>query len=346
MYGTLLKTSFLQFTVQSFFIVGIATNRIHGMSMRRFMKLLIPFFILFFSFCNFKKEQKQNHPVSDKKETDMLLLKLYWFEGDVTLQRNNANVPVQTDLELEKDDLIKTGANGSAELLLGIDHHIKLGNHSEISVTNLLTTSGETTSSISLKSGKVLVIANADSQEEISILTPNTLANTKDSIVLAQIFPDSKKPKGTECDKNSCFTKLAVLNGKLHVKQVGNASDLLVEKKFQLTVGNEAELSQNKILPLDRISQSDAKNMLAFHATEPVVEQLIVQEYNSAQISVKPQQVSPTTNRVALNKKPLVHAQKILPKKPIAIKKPANQKKPVSKDIHRDRLKLEPNKKF
>ena len=83
--------------------------------------------------------------------------------------------------------------------------------------------------------------------------------------------------------------------------------------------------------------------MLAFHANEPVVEQLILQEYNSAQTFVKPQIV--ITNRNALNKKPLPPTQKI-PKKPAAIKKPANQKKPVSKDIHRDRLKLEPNKKF
>jgi hypothetical protein len=57
------------------------------------MKLLIPFLILFFSFCNFKKEQNQSHPVSDKMETDMLLSKLYWLEGEVTIHRNNVNVP-------------------------------------------------------------------------------------------------------------------------------------------------------------------------------------------------------------------------------------------------------------
>ena len=310
------------------------------------MKLLIPFLILFFSFCNVKKEQNQSQPVSDKMETEMLLLKLYWSEGEVTIHRNNESIPAQPDLELEKDDLIKTGANGKAELLLGIDHYIKLGSLSEISVSNLLTTNGETISNISLKAGKVLVVVKKESNEEISIQTPNLISNTKDSIVLAQIIPDNKKQKGTACDKNTCLTKLSVLNGNLKLKIPGNQAELLLEKKSQITVGNETELSPNKILPLDRNSTFEVKNLLtSFNAPEPVIDATVLEEFKADPVIVK-KPVAIINTKITQNKKPVLPAKKVLPQKSLAIKKPVTQKKPLTKDIHRDRLKLEPNKKF
>ena len=309
------------------------------------MKLLIPFLILFFSFCNVKKEQNQSQPVSEKMETEMLLLKLYWLEGDVTILRNNESIAVQPDLELEKDDLIKTGANGKAELLLGIDHYIKMGSLSEISVSNLLTTNGYTISNISLKAGKVLVVTKKESNEEISIQTPNLISNTKDSIVLAQIIPDNKKPKGTECDKNTCFTKLSVLNGNLQVKIPGNQADLLLEKKFQITVGNETELSPNKILPMDRNSTLDAKSMVTFNAPEQVIDPNVLEDFKADPVIVK-KPVAIINTKITQNKKPVLPAKKVLPQKSVAIKKPVTQRKPLTKDIHRDKLKLEPNKKF
>lgn len=315
------------------------------MEKRQFMKLLIPFLILFFSFCNGKKEQNINQNPLDKKQPEMLLLKLYWFEGEVTILRNNESIPVKMDLELEKDDLIKTGPTGTAELLLGINHHIKLGNLTEISVTNSLTADGNTTSNLSLKKGKALVVSKEEKGEENSIQTPNLVANTKDSIALFQIIPDNKKPKETECDKNSCLTKLIVLNGNLQIRIAENPSDLLLEKKFQISIKNENEISPNKILPLDRDSILNAKNMLTFHFTETVIDSLLLEEFKvEPELTKTPQQV--VISKTTTSKKPSPQPKKITPQKTIANRKLPSSKKPQTKDVHRDKLKLEPNKKF
>ena len=49
----------------------------------------------------------------------MLLLKLYWFEGEVTILRNNESIPVKMDLELEKDDFNKNRANWNSRTITG-----------------------------------------------------------------------------------------------------------------------------------------------------------------------------------------------------------------------------------
>ncbi len=305
------------------------------------MKLLILILILFLSFCNFKKNQAEKNIASEKR-TDILLLKLNWFEGDVTILRNNVKVSIQSDIELEKEDLIETGANGSAELLLGIDHYIKIGSNSKISVTNLLTTNGDTVTSISVNEGKVLVVTKIESKEEFTILTPNANADTNGSILLAEIYPNKNKSKDSVCEKNTCSTKLIALNGNANIKNASGVSDLILEKNFQIHIGNEENLAQNNILPLDKNSISEIKNMITFHSSEQILDPKHLEDLKiTSEINAKPAPVIPV-----MTKKKALPIQKIPAKKTQINEKAATQKKPLTKDIHRDRLKLEPNKKF
>jgi hypothetical protein len=303
------------------------------------MKLLIPFLILLFSFCNFKKDQVDKNIESEKK-ADMLLLKLNWLEGDVTILRNNEKLVVQNDLELEKEDLIGTGANGSIELLLGLDHYIKIGNNSKVSVTNLLTTTGETVTSIFVNEGKVLVLTDVESKEEFNLITANAFANTNGSILIAQTYPNSNKSKDSVCNKTSCSTKLIVLNGNARIKNAAGNNDFLLDKKFQIHVSKEEDLAQNKILPLDKNSISEIKSMLTFHTSEPILDSKLLDE-----LKVTPEVITkPTLPKIV--KKKALPIQKIPAKKTPLIKKAATLNKPLSKNTYKDKLKLEPNKRF
>ncbi len=303
------------------------------------MKLLIPFLILLFSFCNFKKDQVDKNIESEKK-TDMLLLKLNWYEGDLSVVRNNEKLVVQNDIELEKEDLIETGANGSVELLLGLDHYIKVGNNSKVSVTNLLTTTGETVTSISVNEGKVSVFTNAESKEEFNLITANIFANTNGSILIAQTYPNRDKSKDSVCSKTSCSTKLIALSGNARIKNAAGDNDFLLDKKFQIHVSKEEDLAQNKILPLDKNSISEIKSMITFHNTEPILDPRLLEELKATPDVIK----KPTLPDVV--KKKSLPTQKIPAKKTSVIKKAATLKKPLSKNTYRDKLKLEPNKRF
>lgn len=303
------------------------------------MKLLISFLILLFLFCNFKKDRVDKNIESEKK-AEVLLLKINWFEGDVTVIRNNEKLVIQSDLELEKEDLIGTGANGSVELLLGLDHYIKIGNNSKVTVTNLLTTTGETVTSISVNEGKVLVLTNAESKEEFNLITANAFANTNGSILIAQTYPNNTKPKDSVCSKTSCSTKLIVLSGNARIKNTAGDNDFLLDKKFQIHVSKEEDLAQNKILPLDKNSISEIKGMIAFHSSEPTIDSKLLDE-----LKVTPDVIAKPRLPEIVKKKPLP-VQKLPAKKIPLTKKAATLKKPLSKNTYKDKLKLEPNKRF
>ena len=61
--------------------------------------------------------------------------------------------------------------------MLGLNHSVKVFRNSEISITNLLTTEGDTASNISIFSGKILTNISAEEQNDlITLMTPNTQA--------------------------------------------------------------------------------------------------------------------------------------------------------------------------
>ena len=90
------------------------------------MKLIISFTILSLSFCNFSKNQSNQNTDPERKEPEILLLKVTWIEGEASVIREKTEIKIKENLELEKEDLIKTGKNGTLELLLGLSHSIKL----------------------------------------------------------------------------------------------------------------------------------------------------------------------------------------------------------------------------
>lgn len=306
------------------------------------MKLIFSFFILTLFFCN-GKQNESSIQETDKKIPDTLLLKVTYFEGDVSITRDKVEIKIAQDLELEKDDIIKTGSNGSLELLLGIEDVIKLAPNSEITVTNLLNLDGNTNTHISITYGKILTaITNKEKDHQITLLTPNLLTSINESILLTQVAPKDTKNKPSVCDKTTCLTILNVLNGTTLVKINSNSSELKLEKNNRISIFNENELVQNMILPIEKTSFPDIKNMLTFQRNDFKIEPKLIDEFTRETISNKlPLKIN--NINAGEKKKVTVIAQKITP---IKQKTPTATKKSSLKDSSRDKLKLDSNRKF
>jgi len=306
------------------------------------MKLIISFFILTLFFCN-GKQNESSIQETDKKLPDILLLKVNYFEGDVSITRDKVEIKIAQDLELEKDDIIKTGSNGSLELLLGIDDSIKLAANSEITVTNLLTLDDNTNTHISITYGKILTAINNNVKDhQITLITPNLLTSINESILLTQVASKDPKNKPIVCDKTTCLTTLNVLNGTTLIKINSSSNELKLEKKNRISIFNENELSQNLILPLDKNSFPDIKNMLTFQSNDIKIDPKLMEEFATETISNKVPLKINSTKAIEKKKFPAT------PKKttPIKQKTITATKKSSWKDSSRDKLKLDSNRKF
>lgn len=308
------------------------------------MKLIISFFILTLFFCN-GKQNESSVQETDKKIPDTLLLKVNYFEGNVSITRDKVEIKITKDLELEKEDIIKTGENSSLELLLGIEDVIKLAPNSEITVTNVLNLEGNTNTHISVNYGKILTAITNNEDHQITLITPNLLTSIKESILLTQVTPKDTKNKPSVCDKTTCLTILNVLNGTTLVKINSSASELKLEKNNRISIFNENELAQNMILPIDKNSFPDIKNMLTFQNSEQRIDPKILEEFSSNPITT---QVSVKVNNVKVVEKKKATVIPIKKQTTTVSKQKTSTttRKTYSKDISRDKLKLDSNKKF
>lgn len=296
------------------------------------MKLIISFTILSLSFCNFSKNQSNQNTDPERKEPEILLLKVTWIEGEATVIRDKTEIKINENLELEKEDLIKTGKNGTLELLLGLSHSIKLQNNTEISVTNLLTTEGDTATNISIFAGKILTnITNDEPKNLITLMTPNAQANMNNTILITEII--TRNPKDLNCsDQSSCNTKFSLLDGTANIKQIGKNSEIILNEKFQISISSEEEITQNSILPLTKESNSEFSQMLFFHSEDQKTSEEILNEYKS---ELKPRLLPSIKKSVSV---------KLVPK--IQTKAKNSIKKTPNLSLPKDRLKLDSNKKF
>ncbi len=300
------------------------------------MKLIISISILLLSYCNFLKNKEKPISELEKKGPEMLFLKLTWWEGDVKIIRNNIEVKLTDNLELEKEDLIQTN-NGSAELMLGLNHSVKVFRNSEISITNLLTTEGDTASNISIFSGKILTNISAEEQNDlITLMTPNTQAKINNTVLFTELInPDSADKN---CRNKNCNTKLLLFAGTATIKQIGKNKDIPINEKSQLLITNDIEITENNILALNNYSFNELNQILYFHSKEILIPQNILDDYKiEPKDSIKPKQLERTIYKI---KKPIS-----VPKKPV-VKKPNISKSIKNIDQNRDKLKLDANVKF
>lgn len=309
------------------------------------MKLFIHFLLLSLLFCQGKKQDTAVAQDSDKKSPEMLLLKLSHFEGDVSILRNDTALEIIPDLELEADDIIKTGQNGTIELLLGIEDSIKISNHSEVVVNNVLTLEGDTATHISLHHGKVLTILKDSNNNLTNLITPNMIVNLKENIIFTELVP--KDPKNiSQCDKASCISKVYAIAGNALVKPTISSNGLTLEKQHQISISGEEELKSEMILPIEKQNFPEIKSMLSFQASDLKVDSKILDEYSqSPTFKITP--AKSISVKIPEKRKTTIIPSKLPAKHSLATKpKPAINQKKSSKDYNRDKLKLAPNRKF
>lgn len=301
------------------------------------MKKIILILMFSLVFCH-KTNQNSNQDKIDKP--DLLLLKLTWQEGEVSIKRNGTELTLKQGLELEKDDLIQI-KKGSAELLYGINDSIKLGSNTDVSFNNVLEDK-KTVTHITITNGLAFFYIKPNSESNTKIITPNAKADFRPSALIVHVYKNAKQ--AVPCDKNNCNTEFFNLNETVNLSLDENTNEMKLEKNSQIIIGKETELTQNMILPLKTQSMPSFKDLIAFHTNDTAIDPNLLQEWNALPAPKPEPKKESGKQPVAPTKQAKLPIKKTEPKK-VETKKQSPQKK-SAKQTNRDKLKLEANKKF
>ncbi|WP_411823719.1 FecR domain-containing protein [Leptospira sp. 'Mane'] len=309
------------------------------LSSKKSTLVLVAIFAIFTLFC--QKDSKTSNATSEPEPQVERAAAFAFIKGDVIVLREGSQVkPVLGDI-LVATDTVVTGANGTAEILLGEDGVLKLAKNTALSINSALKGHAEERNTeVNLQYGKLVTVLKKERKSEsFHIATPTSIAGVRGTSFLTSVENPSSKSGSVPCGQSNCVVKYAVLDGAIAIRKSNSENELILDKQKEATIGSDSKLSEKLVKPLDSQSLGELKEMLVFENTKMLEFESLSNELRSNNEVLKQMDVGSSLDEVetSVRKK---EATRNKSDEVITTAKSVEESKYIQKDVQKDSLKL------
>ncbi len=172
-------------------------------------------------------------------------------QGGVYITRDGKDIPLNRETRLGPGDRIRTGADGSAELVFGSLGVIRLLPESELELTQLYVMESQKKYDVMILLIRGVVFASVEKinpEDEFLIGTPNSLARVRGTRYMVSYDPPVN-PEPRRDNGRSARTTLAVKNGEVSLLPRGELISGFAENRLDDGFANEMLMSAFDLAP-------------------------------------------------------------------------------------------------
>lgn len=224
------------------------------MKLIRTGKLLFAFIFVLVSFaaCG----EKTTDSVSQK---DTAMAAVTFVSGELRLIRNDSENKVTIGERLNRNDIIETGSNSSADIAIKGLGILKVGADTRLVMETLEKSGASFKARVHLNHGNVVsVIQKADSNSDYEVATPTAVAGVRGTIFMTEVEKTDDKSRDPK-------VAISVLSGSVSVKT--DESEVVLGPETRMAIESEKKLRDDMIQPLSPESLREIKRRSVFHKT-------------------------------------------------------------------------------
>lgn len=182
-----------------------------------------------------------------------------FIKGSVELERSGAREDATVGAILQPTDVVITGVDSSAEMMMKGFGIVKIGADSRIRVISLVEGEAGSNAEIKLERGDLASFIKRKQQaDNYSVVTPTAIAGVRGTSFLTAV---ERLPEGSQKTPN---VKLAVLEGAVAVQMPGQ-EEVIMTQNSELVISGFQRISRDMIRGLSPENLRAIKKMAVFH---------------------------------------------------------------------------------
>jgi len=260
-------------------------------------------------------------------------------KGSVQLERNGVSAPARVNDILRASDVIRTGKNGGADLMLQDYGVVKLGKDSRLKILSLVKNIKDSSAEFKLDRGEAAsFITRKRRGARFKVVTPTAIAGVRGTVFLTEV--ERLKP-GSK--KKSPRVKVAVFDGSVAVNLPGQ-KEVILHKNSQLVIDGFQKLTRDMVKVLDPASLRQIKRLAVFHKTNVLEFNSMVDDIRSSNKTLLSLEGGSVKEQMKARERKISKAHQT--EDSVARAEKTDEARYLKREVNQEHIKLKPNSSF